>query len=72
MVLTKYEALIKDITDRGPEAMAQTLTAVLFTGIGRAYEQIGLEFKVSEAMIEMSVNEYLNYLNSEYEEKKND
>ena len=70
--MTKYEALIKDITDRGPEAMAQTLTAVLFTGIERAYKQIGLDFKVSEVMIEMSVNEYLNYLNSEYKESKNE
>lgn len=70
--MTKYEALIKDITDVGPEAMAHTLTAVLFTGIEMAYKQIGLDFKVSEAMIEMSVNEYLDFLNSEYKEKNDD
>lgn len=70
--MTNYEYMIKSMSELGPLCMAEVYTELLFTGIKVACKQLGREFEPTDEMRLMSIDEYLEFLKSEYEEKKND
>lgn len=70
--MTNYEMLLKGFTENGPQAMAEIFTEIMRSGIKAACEKAGIPFKSTDEMKRDIVDQYVDFLNSEYEEKKND
>ena len=70
--MTNYEALIDEITKGGPKAIAYLLTKAKIDAATKVMSVVTPYYTIDEETQQKMVNEHLDFLNSEYKEKKND
>ena len=70
--MTKYEALIDELTRGGPTAVAYMLVKAKIDAATKVMSVVTPYYTIDEETQQKMINEHIDFLNSEYKEKKND